>query len=66
MTTQTPEERLQVVDSLLKDTYQLMQVIKQKSRNPQQSGQLLAYSMVLDAFAEAGFDVRPDEDHEAQ
>lgn len=58
----------EVVESILQDTYVLMQAIKHDRDNePDQSrstfdmrtGKIRALSQLLDVFAEAGFEVRP-------
>jgi len=65
------QERFAKVYSILADTHEALRLLKDERDNPVRGlesrtdanvriGEIRAYSMVIDAFAEAGFDVRKD------
>lgn len=71
MTNETAADRLAKVDSILKDTYAWFSELREERRNAQpaemlgssyeqKTGKMRALAMVIDAFAEAGFEVRRD------
>lgn len=71
MTTQTPEERLALVESIIQDTHVAYCALKKdrdrerdhneprlsRSQFDGMTGKIRAYGMVLDAFTNAGFDI---------
>ena len=57
---QTAAEILATVESLLKDTYAGCEQLE-ADKTTYNSGQINAYTMVLDAFAEAGFDINKED-----
>jgi len=55
---QTPSDRLAVVESLLNSTHaKLRELDARVDKTLYVKGELYAYRMVLNAFAEAGFDI---------